>query len=173
MNTLRRGSLLKVGMKIKVPSEDEGIPVAPDSDQVIPSRGPQAVIPIAHVVKVGETLTSIAKKYGVTIDAIKKANNLKRKSTLKVGSRLVIPVSASTRYGKNHQLQAGVFSRSAMKVKKTKFHIVRRGENLHDIADRYNVSVGNLREKNKIARNSKLFVGVKLLIPNAEARAIR
>jgi membrane-bound lytic murein transglycosylase D len=170
MNTLRRGSTLKVGMKLKVPAEDEGIPVAPDSDQVVPSRGPQAVIPIAHTVAPGDTLTSIAKKYGVTVDAIKKANNLKRRSTLKVGLRLMIPVSSSSRYGQHKNLQARYSSHRQQNKKTAKIHVVRRGENLHNIAGKYRVTVGEIREKNRSLKNSKLFVGTRLLIPEAEAR---
>jgi len=43
-----------------------------------------------HVVQKGETLTSIAKQYGVSVAALKKANNL-TSDTLAVGQKLVIP----------------------------------------------------------------------------------
>jgi LysM repeat protein len=43
-----------------------------------------------HVVEKGQTLSAIAKAYGVTVDAIKKANNLKS-DTLFVGKKLFIP----------------------------------------------------------------------------------
>lgn len=45
-----------------------------------------------HTVKRGETLSSIARKYGVTVDAIVKANNIKNKNVIRVGSVFVIPV---------------------------------------------------------------------------------
>ena len=44
-----------------------------------------------HTVKRGETLSSIAKKYGVTVDAIVKANNIKNKNVIHAGSVFVIP----------------------------------------------------------------------------------
>lgn len=43
-----------------------------------------------HIVQKGETLTSIAKNYGVTIAELRKANSL-TSDTLKVGQKLVIP----------------------------------------------------------------------------------
>lgn len=46
--------------------------------------------PVVHVVRRGDTLTSIAAKYGVSVQAIKNANKLKS-STLRVGQELVIP----------------------------------------------------------------------------------
>jgi len=45
-----------------------------------------------YTVKKGDTLSSIAKKYGVTVDAIVKANNIKNKNLIRVGSVFVIPV---------------------------------------------------------------------------------
>ncbi len=47
---------------------------------------------IKHTVKKGETLYAIAKKYGVTIDTIVKANNIKNKNLIRTGSILKIPV---------------------------------------------------------------------------------
>lgn len=44
-----------------------------------------------HTVKRGETLSVIAKKYGVTVDAIVKANNIKDKNVIRTGSVFVIP----------------------------------------------------------------------------------
>ncbi len=44
-----------------------------------------------HTVKRGDTLSSIARKYGVTVDAIVKANNIKNKNIIRTGSVLVIP----------------------------------------------------------------------------------
>ena len=45
-----------------------------------------------YTVKKGDTLSSIAKKYGVTVDAIVKANKIKNKNLIRTGSVLVIPV---------------------------------------------------------------------------------
>jgi membrane-bound lytic murein transglycosylase D len=169
LNKLKRGKLLKVGMRIKVPSDDGGIPVAPDSDQVVPSRGPQAITPIAHVVKPGETLASIAQKYGVSVSSLQRANKLKSKSLLKVGLKLVIPVSA------NREVKNGRAARSARAVvqptrkRGARVHVVRRGESLGHIAEKYSVSLSELRSKNKINSGSKLFVGVKLMIPSVNA----
>ncbi len=44
-----------------------------------------------HVVKAGETVTAIAKAYGVSVDAIMKANNMKNPGSLKVGQKLFVP----------------------------------------------------------------------------------
>ena len=47
--------------------------------------------PTTHVVVRGETLSGIASRYGVTVDAILAANNLKDKNYITIGQRLIIP----------------------------------------------------------------------------------
>ena len=65
-------------------------PMAAHAEPVVGPRAPQRT----HEVKAGETLTALAKKYGVTVNAIVKANGLPgANALLKVGRRLVIPVS--------------------------------------------------------------------------------
>jgi murein DD-endopeptidase MepM/ murein hydrolase activator NlpD len=55
-----------------------------------PPSSPPTATGSEHVVQKGETLTSIAKNYSVTIAELRKANNL-TSDTLKVGQKLVIP----------------------------------------------------------------------------------
>ena len=49
---------------------------------------------MTHTVKKGETLTSIAKKYGVTVEAIADKNGIKNKNLIRVGQVLTIPDKA-------------------------------------------------------------------------------
>lgn len=50
---------------------------------------------IKHTVKPRDTLSKIAKKYGVTVDAIAKANNIKNYDLIYDGSILIIPDTKS------------------------------------------------------------------------------
>ena len=45
---------------------------------------------VTHVVKKGETLSSIAKKYNTTVDKICKLNRIKKNKTLKIGQKLIV-----------------------------------------------------------------------------------
>src|SRR5205807_1557795 len=61
-----------------------------------PAAGPRAAQRV-YEVKIGDTLTSLAKKYGVTVAAIVKSNKLpSADAPLKVGQHLVIPTSETT-----------------------------------------------------------------------------
>jgi hypothetical protein len=54
-------------------------------------EGPPPPTPTVHVVQPGESLTLIAQKYGVTVDAIVQANQLKNPDAIYAGQKLVIP----------------------------------------------------------------------------------
>ena len=45
---------------------------------------------VTHTVKKGDTLSSIAKKYGTTVKKICKLNGISEKSTLKIGQKLIV-----------------------------------------------------------------------------------
>jgi LysM repeat protein len=51
--------------------------------------------PFIHVVERGDTLYDIATRYGVTVGAIRQANDLTG-TALRVGQRLIIPLPTST-----------------------------------------------------------------------------
>ncbi|HLB49823.1 MAG TPA: LysM peptidoglycan-binding domain-containing protein, partial [Anaerolineales bacterium] len=54
-------------------------------------EGPPPPTPTVHVVQPGESLTLIAQKYGLTVDAIVQANQLKNPDAIYAGQKLVIP----------------------------------------------------------------------------------
>jgi LysM repeat protein len=134
---------------------------------------------ITHTVKAGENLTTIARRYGVTVSQLRQANNLKRKTKINSGMTLTIPVksrpSGSVKINSKNLKEI-----TRLKLQKNqhqvhhsqiKIHVVKRGENLIHIANRYQISLDALKEKNRLQGDSRLLVGAKLLIPAAEARA--
>lgn len=62
-----------------------------ESEDVDPESLPTSVPTISHVVQPGDTLTAIARKYGVTAVAIRAANNIPNPNVLRVGDTLLIP----------------------------------------------------------------------------------
>jgi LysM repeat protein len=101
-----------------------------------------------HVVKHGETLSHIARYYGVTIDAIKKANHL-WSNTIYVGQHLYIP-AVQPKY------QTGC----------SRVHYVHYGETLSEIARYYGTTTSALAAANGIYNASHIRAGQKLCIPN-------
>ncbi|NLE75675.1 MAG: LysM peptidoglycan-binding domain-containing protein [Chloroflexi bacterium] len=81
VNSLQ-GDWIYVGQKLIIPNPGQ-----------IPGVGPTATtVPgTAHTVAVGETLSTIAQRYGVSVEAIMNANNLPNPNWIYVGQSLVIP----------------------------------------------------------------------------------
>lgn len=58
---------------------------------VAPENAPESYVPVKrHIVAAGETLSSIAAQYGISLEILRKMNNLTTSSTLGVGQELVI-----------------------------------------------------------------------------------
>ena len=96
-----------------------------------------------YIVKSGDTLYSIAKKYNTTVDEIKKLNNLKS-DNLSIGMELKIKEEpSSTNYID---------------------YVVKSGDNLYSIAKKYNTTVDEIKKLNGLTSNL-LNIGMTLKIP--------
>ncbi len=121
----------------------------------------QAFCAQKYRVKKGDTLVKIAKKYGVSVESLKKANRL-QSSALHLKQALVIPDSKA----KNKKIRKVVAS-SAGKKKIVSYYKVRKGDTLASIAKRKGVSIADLKAMNHL-KGSALKVGRKLVIARAE-----
>lgn len=127
---------LKPGQKLKLySSSNSGSTSGSGSSST--SLAPSSTI---HIVKSGENLTSIAKKYGVSVSDIRSCNGLKS-DNLRVGQKLQICYPAGA-----------------------VIHTVKSGENLTTIAKKYGVSVEQVKRLNSLTSRSILNVGQKLRI---------
>lgn len=98
-----------------------------------------------HIVTWGQTLTSLTRMYGVTVQAIVDANGLTNANLIHVGQRLLIP-----------EPTAG----TGLTV-----HIVQPSESLLTIAARHGVTVRAIATRNGITNINLIFVGQRLIIP--------
>ncbi len=103
-----------------------------------------------HVVQRGETLSQIARRYGVSMAALAQANGISNPNFIYSGQRLTIP-GASGGASSGGAASSGV-------------HVVRVGENLSSIAARYGTTVAALARANGIANPNHIYVGQRLSI---------
>ena len=103
----------------------------------------------------GDSLYKIAQKYHITVDELKKLNNLSS-SNLTIGMKLKIPVSSSTT--NNEEMSPST---------KTYTYQVKKGDTLYQIAKKNNTSVAKLKKLNNLSSNT-LTIGQTLLIPSSE-----
>lgn len=102
-----------------------------------------------YTVKSGDSLWSISKKFGITVDELKSANNLSS-NLLSVGQNLIIP-------GKESQTTGDEY-------------VVKKGDTLYSIARKYNTSVDNLKSINNITTDS-LAIGQIIKLPSTSSTA--
>ncbi len=103
-----------------------------------------------HIVRDGETLTSIAQRYHTSVDALIAANHLKDGDNLYVGQRLLIP---------------GTTTRQVTVKSSPGTYIVQAGDTLIGIANQYGISVDQLMAANKLTDPSLVRIGQTLKIP--------
>ncbi len=115
---------------------------------------------LAHRVRRGESLWKIARKYGVSVYALKKANRIRNARYLRPGQILVIPVGPGSR--------VRYVKKTKRKVKSGKgYHVVSEGETLWSIARRYGTTVSTLKRLNGL-RTSKIRPGQVLKVPHSK-----
>lgn len=136
-----------------------------------------------HVVKRGENLSLIARKYGTSVAQLIKANGLPRSGRIHKGQRLRVNGDNVARgpvrdEGSNVARAREILSRSKNipgtvahrklasppVASRTATHRVKRGENLNLISRKYGVSVSALKQKNRLRRDV-LHVGQVLRVP--------
>lgn len=133
-------------------------------------------VQLTHVVKSGQRLSDIARKYGVTVADIKSWNYIGKKG-IKAGKRLVIyvpkkedglvanaaPVNkVPTVSDSVDAKKLAVNTAHANPSKKATTHKVRSGESLYSISKKYGMSVDELMGLNRLNKNSKLSIGQTL-----------
>jgi len=132
--------------------------------EIIEEKVEEASDSFIHVVKKGESLGSVARKYHVTVAKIKKWNHLKRE-TLHVGQRLTIYRSGSPSAQVNNKTtkSSAKNNNKATKSASLKTHTVKRGETLSSISRKYGCTVNDLKKWNNLKSN-RVKVGQKLKI---------
>jgi N-acetylmuramoyl-L-alanine amidase len=117
-----------------------------------------------HVVKSGESLSVVAKRYGTSVDNLLEINKLKSTS-LKVGQVLLIGgvTNQPASIGATAVGTTAPTSTSAVSIQTEVTHTVKTGEYLGRIATQYGVSVDSILQQNKL-KTSVLKVGQKLTI---------
>ncbi len=109
--------------------------------------------PIVHVVQTGDTLSSIAARYGTSVQSVTQANNIVDPNTIYVGQRLTIPVG-----GSSSQPPTG-----GCRIR----HTVKVGDWIWQIARDYGVSPYSILAANglTISSGSQIVPGEVLCIP--------
>ncbi len=137
---------LSIGQRIRIPCymDDSDNTTMPDY--------------VNYTVQAGDSLYSIANKFGTTVDKIKKDNNLKT-DVLSIGQVLIVDdnkgvSSVEECYGEDFVVPGDYIT-----------YTVKSGDNLYSIARKYNTSVSEIKSLNNLSTNN-LSLGQVLKIPS-------
>lgn len=195
LNDLSNRVLLKVGRSIKVADPGgDGIQYVMDDDrapsgQASSKDGPQPAVAYDnrdvefHVVRRGENLTTIARRYNLDMSELLRLNNLGNRTMVRKGQKLRVKAAAEPKSAKLAKRQAialasfksksakaasvakNIPSRKIAAASQSKRHTVKRGETLYDVSRKYGKSLSEIARANKVSINYRVMAGERLTIP--------
>ena len=144
LNRLKSSRYIKAGWKLKIPTKKKYAYVKKASSPVLYSKAKGK--PTEYVVKKGDSLWKIAKRFDTTTMAIKSLNQLNN-SRLRIGQVLLLSKASTTK-----------------KDLKTKHYKVLKGDSPHIIAKKYQMDLSELLRINNLTPRSIIFPGQTLLV---------
>jgi membrane-bound lytic murein transglycosylase D len=148
---LRRGITPAEAYNLRVP-----VAVAPTFETTLaslPAYVPPREMYVTHRVRRGQTLSTIARRYGTSVNAIVRANNLRSRHRIRAGQRLKIPTRGAP---------VPPAIASGGQATSTTYR-VRRGDNLWKLASRYGTTVERIKRDNGLT-SDRLAIGQRLQI---------
>jgi len=154
----------------------------------LPAKERYTFKPTIYAVGAGDNLFNISRKYGVTPNELASWNKLNAKSTLKTGQQLTVyrepPQSsnanpsqskqtatknASVQIKTKDQAQSG----TEKNTPKATTYTVKKGDTLHSIAQRFKVTVAQLRDWNHLKANDSINLGQTIIVVSADKKQSR
>jgi membrane-bound lytic murein transglycosylase D len=123
---------------------------------------------LQHRVRRGDTLSQIAAEYGVSLAALMRINGLSGRDLIRVGQMVSLPQGSGAPPPAAVALAAAEVP-SAAPTGEPGSYVVRRGDSVARIANRFGVAVDDLLAANPIGNRNLIHPGQTLLIPGAGA----
>ena len=158
-------------------------PIIMDQILIIPLAERAAIAPDAsgvgaaghaeptHIVQRGETLQVIAQRYGLSWQTLARANNIANPNLIYAGQALIVPASGGQEVAPiviPTAQPAPTVQRPLQRLttrRQFRIHILRSGESIALIAERYDVVVEELQRLNGFNVGARLYGGDVILIP--------
>jgi membrane-bound lytic murein transglycosylase D len=122
----------------------------------LPDSERRAIVP--HMVKTGETVATLARRYHVPAETIRSINRAARGRWVAPGTTLYLPAATTLSAADLHEPDPPRTIRTV-----TRTFVVRRGESIASVARRAGVSVSRLRSENGLGRNDRVRAGERLV----------
>jgi LysM repeat protein len=153
MNSIKQAQTIYPGDKLRVPR----------------GKAPAEREMRTHNVRRGDTLSGLAKKYGVSARAIADANGMGSQLVIRTGEALRIPWPSknggTSSNGSSSNGSSSSDGTSEATSESTSVYVVKSGDTLSQIAARNGVSSVALAQANGISQKAMVRVGQKLILP--------
>lgn len=106
---------------------------------------------VQHMVKKGETLSSIARKHHTTIAKVRQLNGLKKSDVIKFGKVLKVPTNT--------------YASNTKRSTKSEKYVIKSGDTLSAIARKHHTTIAKIRKANGLKKNEIIKVGKVLKVP--------
>jgi len=186
LNGITADMVLSVGRRLVVMSGAEAERQPPTAKvstnaqnvQVPTAQAPPAIASDSyHTIRSGENLSTIARRYGTTVNELCRLNDITPKTVLIVGRRLVVKSAAEAERqeapGKPAQVSTNTqnvqapAAQAPPEMSSDVYHTVRSGENLSTIARRYGTTVSELCRLNGITPQTVINTGRRLVVKSS------
>jgi len=142
LNGLTRGSNVRIGQKLKLTGDLPKAETAKvDNSKTTPKASAPSRNTERYSVKAGESLNSIANRFGMSGRELAELNDLKANASLQRGQSISVPKTVSE-------------------------YKVKRGDTLIGLASRYGLDTGALAEMNDLTPSTQLRIGDVIKVPN-------
>jgi N-acetylmuramoyl-L-alanine amidase len=139
INDLRSNTVM-LGARLKIPGGNS-------RSAGTASKSQTSRLPTIHTVRRGESLSTISARYNVSINTLKSLNKMSA-NTVYIGQKLKLG---------NHSVSSG---------NETRYHTVRRGDTLSEIAEKYGATMTEIMRINSL-RSRTVMLGQTLKIPGS------
>ena len=156
LNGISRNAGLRVGQRLKLTGE-AAEPVRESVAETVSKH----VKSDSHVVKSGETLSSIARQYHLQVKYLADLNGLNANGNVRIGQRLKIVGDVPT----DKKAEDVKVAAKPVSSRATESYTVKSGESLNAIASRLGITVTELAELNNLSPRAGLRVSQTIQIP--------
>jgi membrane-bound lytic murein transglycosylase D len=155
------------GYRLRLPSEGEKWTTELLAQRLAPSEQyagqPQER---RHRIRSGETLSSVADRYGVTVQALAQLNGLSTNAKLRAGRSLELPTSPAVTVAAAASAPPApaVSAAGTAEVEASSIYVVRRGDSISEISKKVGLREAQILKINKLKNPNYIYEGQKLAL---------
>ncbi len=155
-NKIRNRNRIRAGKVLMIPVPSDGYRASASPASNYSSPPPSDRKKTSYKVRKGDNLSTIAKRFGTSVSALRSWNKLYNKKFIYPGQSLTVWVKPTKK---------STIAASKFQGPMPKHHVVQDGDTAWDIARYYRVDMDELLKLNDLGRRSKIKPGQKLQLP--------